>query len=285
MGGLAAIVNNMHGGLTGANATLSPFIRNLVLAVGHDQALYSSKRPYFETFAEQSAAATLPSTLPAGFEELRAQRLLIPSLMHLLGRLNTISPQDAPSLGRLSEVQDALGRWSPQSAHAASYSPIRTTLEDILVRQTSLHLRIAGLAISYFLKYAFTADAHQMLEGLYNESCLLHADLIIGTTFEEVTLWCIVMICSTTGRCEPQHMRTLKRLCLELGISHWEDLRSLLGRYVYHASLLESRVYVLWEAVRSSTIARDSGIREMTRFAKGIQHPLTYVGEAIAAEG
>lgn len=287
MGGLSAIVNSLPGGFVGAQATLSPATINAVFTAGHDLALYASKRPYFDLPRAQTlpAAPLLPSTLPIGFEEMRTQHLLLPSFMHLISRLNTVVPEDPAARSRLDEIQQALIEWELENVTATTYCPTRTVLEDAAIRQVYHHMRLAALAICGFIRFSMNTNAHDFLQSLYSEALLLQSDLLMGTCYEELIFWCLSMISSTSGRCEHKHMRTLKRLSLELGIDSWDTARIGWTKFVYPESL-DSRAIALWQAVRNSTVARDPsvGMGEPSRYAKGIGHPTTHIAALVAAE-
>ncbi|KXT03816.1 hypothetical protein AC579_4383 [Pseudocercospora musae] len=287
MGGLNAIVNNMRGGV-GDQSTLPSAFKNIVLGAGHDLALFASKRPVFERPGAQAMpeADTLPRTLPIGFEELRAQRLVLPSLIHLASSLSMVTLHDPAFIRRVGETQQALVEWNLDSILVTSYCATRTIKEDFLVRQACLHIRLAALALCAYLRLAMGSVGHDVLQDVYDEALHLQWDALIGTVYEEVAFWALFTICFTTGHCESQHMRVLKRLQLEQDIEDWPVLREMLGRYVYPARLVDSRALALWDAVSSSTIARDPnvGLKQPSRYAKGIKHPTTAIGTAISAE-
>lgn len=287
MGGLSAIVNGLPGGFVGAQATFSPATINAIYTAGHDLALYASKRPCFDLprASMPPVAPLLPSTLPAGFEEMKAQHLLLPSFMHLISRLDTVVPEDPAARTRLDEIQQALVEWEVENVTATTYCPTRTVLEDAAMRQVYLHMRLAALAICGFIRFQMNTNAHEFLQSIYGEAMLLQSDLLIGTCFEELIFWCLIMISSTSGRCEHKHMRTLKRLSLELGIESWDTARAGWTKFIYPDSL-DSRALALYQAVNSSTVARDPsvGMGEPSRYAKGIGHPTTHIAALVAAE-
>lgn len=286
MGGLSAIVENLPGGFVGAQATLSPATINAIYSAGHDLALYASKRPYFDLPRAQMlpAAPLLPSTLPVGFEEMKMQHLLLPNFMHLISRLDTVVPEDPSARSRLDEIQQALIEWDVENVTATTYCPTRTVLEDAAIRQVCHHMRLAALAICGYIRFSMNTNAHDFLQSLYGEALLLQSDLLIGTCYEELIFWCLTMISSTSGRCEHKHMRTLRRLSLELGIESWDTARIGWTRFIYPESL-DSRALALWQAVSNSAVARHTsvGMGEPSRYAKGIGHPTTHIAALVAA--
>lgn len=287
MGGLSAIVNNLPGGFVGAQTILPPATINVIYTAGHDLAVYASKRPFFDIPGAPalSASPLLPSTLPAAFEKLKTQHLLLPSFMQLISRLSNVLPEDPAARVRLDEVQQALLEWEVENVTATTYCPLRTVLEDAAIRQVYLHMRLAALALCGYTRFAMNTDAQQFLQSLYNEALLLQSDLLVGTCFEELIFWCLSTISATTGRCEHKHMRSLKRFTMELGITSWEEARRSWTQFIYPSSL-DSRAYALWQAVNNSTVARDPsvGMGEPTRYAKGIGHPTTHIAALVAAE-
>lgn len=287
MGGLSAIVNNLTGGFVGAQTILPPATINVIYTAGHDLAVYASKRPFFDVPGAPalSTSPLLPSTLPAAFEKLKTQHLLLPSFMQLISRLSNVLPEDPAARARLDEVQQALLEWEVENVTATTYCPLRTVLEDAAIRQVYLHMRLAALALCGYTRFAMNTDAQQFLQSLYNEALLLQSDLLVGTCFEELIFWCLSTISATTGRCEHKHMRSLKRFTMELGITSWEEARRSWTQFIYPSSL-DSRAYALWQAVNNSTVARDPsvGMGEPTRYAKGIGHPTTHIAALVAAE-
>ncbi|GIZ41969.1 hypothetical protein CKM354_000525200 [Cercospora kikuchii] len=287
MGGLSAIVNNLPGGFVGAQTILPPATINVIYTAGHDLAVYASKRPFFDVPGAPalSTSPLLPSTLPAAFEKLKTQHLLLPSFMQLISRLSNVLPEDPAARARLDEVQQALLEWEVENVTATTYCPLRTVLEDAAIRQVYLHMRLAALALCGYTRFAMNTDAQQFLQSLYNEALLLQSDLLVGTCFEELIFWCLSTISATTGRCEHKHMRSLKRFTMELGITSWEEARRSWTQFIYPSSL-DSRAHALWQAVNNSTVARDPsvGMGEPTRYAKGIGHPTTHIAALVAAE-
>ncbi|KAM3424833.1 hypothetical protein BST61_g6813 [Cercospora zeina] len=261
MGGLGAIVNNLPGGVVGAQTTLPPATINVIYTAAHDLAVYASKRPYFDIPGAPAlpAAPLLPSTLPAAFEKLKTQHLLLPSFMQLISRLSNVVPEDPAARARLDEIQQAVLDWEVENVTATTYCPLRTVLEDAAVRQVYLHMRLAALALCGYTRFAMNTDAQDFLQSL--------------------------TISATTGRCEHKHMRTLQRLTVELALTNWDDARRSWTQFVYPESL-DSRAYALWQAVGNSTVARDPsvGMGEPTRYAKGIDHPTTHIAALVAAE-
>lgn len=282
MSGLVGIVNNLRGGLSGTRSpgskVLSPVLVNLILSAGHDSALYANKRPSFDKPGGIPAPTpTLPSTLPSGLKEIETKRLILPSLVHLLGRLSTTGSPKPAFKARISDTRQALSDWDLFQSTAGSFSIFQTMLEDHMKWQAHAHLRMAGLTLSSHM-----LNDEEYLASLYTEARQLQPEALIGTVYEDVLFWCLFSICSTTGQCDPRHMHILRRLQLDLGLESWETLRETLHKYGFPASLDDS-AHALWAAVSNSPYERDLslGLREPTRYAKGTQHPMTYVGLSV----
>lgn len=226
------------------------------------------------------------AALPAGFETLRVQRLLLPSLIQTVSRLGSQNPKDPRSLARLEDVARTLGQWDLAGATRSSFCPSQTELDDIIQLQASLHVRLAGLALCALLQMASGIDVQGALPNIYEEVQQHRPELLVHTVYAEVLFWSLMITCAATGLCEPRHMRVLKRLQGVMGIESWPAAVELLSIYVYPTDILESRAYALWKAISFSIIARDavSNLREPTKFARGIQHPMTWLGLEVAAE-
>lgn len=287
MSGLSGIVNAVRGGLSGAYIPGGPppipsVIRNVILSSGHDLALYASKTPFFDHpgGAHRMGMPVLPSTLPLGFEELRAQRLILPDLLNLLSRLAYITPRDPSSQPRLVDTEQTLIDWELGKVTAGQYNISQSTLEDSLKWQMHTFIRLAGLGLCGFFHLANGAPSYEPLHQWYDEAQALTADLFLGTVYEEVTFWALFVICATTGHSEPHHMRCLKRLQVALDIPSWAGLTELLSRYVYPSAILGNRAFALWTAISLSSISSEShgGVNEPTRYVKGSRHPMNWVG-------
>lgn len=153
------------GDTVGLQAALSQVSINAIYTAGHDFPLYASRRSYFDlpTAQVRSASPWLPSTLPVGFEEMNTQHLLIPSLMHLVGRLDTVVPEDISAMARPDEIQQALIDWQVEDVTATTYCPTRTALEDEALHQVYLHMRLAALAVCGFIRFSMNTTAHEFL--------------------------------------------------------------------------------------------------------------------------
>lgn len=280
MAGLVGIVNNLRGGLSGSRSpgskVLSPVIVNLVLGAGHDAALYANKRPSFEKPGGSPSQITpiLPSTLLPGLKDIESKRLMLPNLVHLLGRLSASESSDPAFRTRLAENRQALSSWDLFQCTAGSFSIFQTILEDHMRWQAHAHLRLAGIAFSSFL-----LNDDERLLSLYIESQQLQPEALVGSVYDEVIFWSLFAICAGTGQCDPRHMYIIRRLQSDLGLQSWESTRGTLLRYGF-PEVLNDSAHALWATVRSSSDERDLslGIREPTRYAKGTQHPMTYVG-------
>jgi hypothetical protein len=286
MTGLVGIVDNLRGGLSGSrspgSAVLSPVVVNLILTAGHDSALYANKRPTFDKPGGFPAplAPTLPSTLLPGLKDIETKRLILPSLVHLLGRLSPSESLDPAFQARLAHIRQSCSEWDLFSSTAGSFSIFQTMLEDHMKWQAHAHLRLTGLTISSFL-----LNDQEYLHALYAEAQQLQPEVLIGTVYEEVLFWSLFSICATTGQCDSRNMQILAKLQLELGLVSWEATRHVLERYGFPKTL-EKGAHVLWAAVSSSSAGVGSrlGVREPTRYVKGTQHPMTYVGVSVMSE-
>lgn len=94
---------------------------------------------------------------------MNTQHLLIPSLMHLVGRLDTVVPEDISAMARLDEIQQALIDWQVEDVTATTYCPTRTALEDEALHQVYLHMRLAALAVCGFIRFSMNTTAHEFL--------------------------------------------------------------------------------------------------------------------------
>lgn len=289
MGGLETIVN-MRGGLASSEPTraglesFSAAIAQLILNVGHDLAVYAGRPPYFYRRDTRQTNVLVP-TLSKGLARLRDQRLVVPSLLNLINVLSSRSIRDPNALSTIRRSQQPLAQWALAIETKVSYCPTQTLREDDVKHQASALIRLAGLALCEFFQMIAGIAHSEGLQTLYAEALLLQSETLVGTLYEEATFWALFTICSTTGRCEARHMRCLKRLQLELSIRDWTTARGLLSKYVYPGDALDGNSYNLWEAISNSMIARDTatGVKDNNVFARGIQHPPSHIGAAIAA--
>lgn len=288
MGGLETIVN-LRGGTAGSQAglqTFHPAVMHLILNAGHDLALYASKSPYFQDLQVKSADNFL-STQSQGLDKLRKQRLILPSLLNLVGNLASYNSSGHDAIARLQKLRQGFSEWSLSLCTKVAYCPTQTLHEDNIRQQASAMIRLAGIALCEYT-YLQVVTGIASPDGLghyYDEATLLHPEALVGTLFEEVLFWALFVICAATGRCEARYMRMLKRLQIELELNYWSTARDLLSRYMYPTTALSSRSYNLWEAIDNSKIAKDTAadVKEPTIFAKGLQYPPLYVGAAMAA--
>lgn len=289
MGGLETIVN-MRGGLASSEPTraglesFSTAIAQLILNAGHDLAVYASRPPYFYGRDSQRAVALIP-TRARGLSRLRDQRLVVPSLLNFVDRLSSHDAHDTDALLKINVSQQRLVEWTLALETQVGYCPTETLREDNVKQQASALIRLAGLALCEYLQMIAGIVPSERLQSLYADALVLQPEALVGTLCEEATFWALFTICSTTGRCEAKHMRCLKRLQLELSVRDWKGARDLLSQYVYPGESLDGSSYNLWEAISSSMIARDTtvGVKENNAFARGIQHPPSHIGAAIAA--
>lgn len=283
MSGLVGIVNNLRGGLSGMRSpgskVLAPVVVNLILAAGHDSALYANKRPSFDKPGRASPplTPTLPSTLPFALKDLETCRLIMPTLVHLVGRLSSSGPPNPAFHARLVDTQQALSDWSLFEVSGASFSIFQTMLEDHIKWQSHAHLRLAGLVLSSLL-----LNDEEYLHSLYGEAQLLQSEVLVGTVYEELAFWSLSIICATTGQRDPRHIQILRHLQLELGMESWDSMRDTLLRYGHFEGLYEG-AHALWAAVSSSSHGKDSnlGVKDPTRYVKGSRHPMTHVGTTV----
>lgn len=281
MAGLVGIVNNLRGGLSGLRSpgskVLSPVVVNLILGAGHDSAMYANKPPTFDKpgGARSPFLPILPSTLPSGLKELETKRFIVPSLVHLIGRLSSSGSPISPS--RIAETRQSLSDWDLLRSSGGSFSIFQTMLEDHMKWQAHAHLRLAGLLLSSLM---LRDDEHLM--SLYQETQQLQSEVLVGTVYEEVAFWSLTISCATTGQRDPRHIQILRRLQLDLGLESWDSMRDTLSKYGYFAGFDES-AHALWAAVSSSAHRNDStiGITDPTRYVKGSRHPMTYIGTSV----
>lgn len=279
MAGLVAIVNNLRGGLTGTRSpgtkVLSPVLVNLILGAGHDSALYANKRPSFDKPGGTPApsAPTLPSTLPSGLKDIETKRLVLPSLVHLLGRLSSAES----TTSALYLTRQALSDWDLVQSSAGTFSIFQTIMEDHMKWQAHAHLRLAGLMLSSRL-----LNDEEYVLALYAEARQLQPEALIGTVYDEMIFWSIFTISATVGQCDSRHMQMLKKLQLDLGLDDWETLQDCLSRYGLPELLRES-AHALWTAMGFSSMDLNVslGTREPTRYIKGSQHPMTFLGVSL----
>ncbi|KAL9532525.1 hypothetical protein SMMN14_03740 [Sphaerulina musiva] len=85
--------------------------------------------------------------------------------MHLVGRLDTVVPEDISAMARLDEIQQALIDWQVEDVTATTYCPTRTALEDEALHQVYLHMRLAALAVSLWQALSESIVAHDSSIG------------------------------------------------------------------------------------------------------------------------
>ncbi|CAK4031778.1 Hypothetical predicted protein [Lecanosticta acicola] len=297
--GLETIIN-LRGGIFGSQSTqtctrpLSPTIVNIVLQAGNVMALLSGKRPHFEEPHSPTPESWLEMGQSPGFAALRAQHLVLPSLLQTVDRLNAVELQDRNALSSLQAIKQSLTHSEASTSTKVTYSPHLTFLEDQMQRQTASHIQLAGLSLCEYMLLAAgsTTTTHEGPEYLHHEISQLRSEILLNTVYEEVALWSLFALCTVTGNCGPQHMRSLKRMQIEQELEDWTSCKALLEKYVYPARILDSRASALWKAVCASTIIarkggnygnRDGG-GEPTIFRKGMAHPTTYLSRMIDAE-
>lgn len=83
--------------------------------------------------------------------------------MHLVGRLDTVVPEDISAMARLDEIQQALIDWQVEGVTATTYCPTRTALEDEALHQVYLHMRLAALAVYGFIRFSMNTTAHEFV--------------------------------------------------------------------------------------------------------------------------
>lgn len=276
MAGLVAIVNNLRGGLSGERSpgskVLSPVIVNLIVSAGHDAALYANKTPSFNKpgGVPSLSVPALLSTLPPGLKDIETKRLILPSLVRLLGR---VSNSDSLSAA-LQTTRQALSDWNLSEFSAGTFSIFQTITEDHMKWQAHAHLRLAGLMLSSRL-----LDDEEYVHALYAEALLLQPETLVGTVYDEMIFWSLFIISATVGRCDSSHMQILYKLQLDLELGIWDSVQHCLQKYALPPLLNES-AYALWTAMSFGGVELDSelGVRERTRYVRGSQHPMTWLG-------
>lgn len=83
--------------------------------------------------------------------------------MHLIGRLDTVVPEDISAMARLDEIRQALIDWKVENVTATTYCPTRTVLEDEALRQVYIHMRLAALAVFGSIRLSMNTTAHEFL--------------------------------------------------------------------------------------------------------------------------
>lgn len=243
------IMVSMRGGIH-AGGFMSA-IRQIVLAVSDDLALYAGKESTFLpsiTYPFQSDET--PTGLSDGFATLRGARLLLPAGLDLVHQLHIASLSRPVSEEALCKIQQRFYEYDPRKHLAVDYCPVQSSGDDEINYQAERHIRLAALCIARRVRCSNIGLPNRApLDDQYSTS-LLRPELLIDTVYAELCMWALFMICTTVAADNFYLRKILQSSLHKQGLRTWPDTARVLSRYLYPQESHQS-CYELWTALSS----------------------------------
>lgn len=232
-------------------------IHQLLVNVGFELAVFAARQPYF-SLPNTSNRLALDSSRdmsawPSGFVNAEA---IVPRLLELLTKLGDHFDGTLQDLYSLSSVFRELEAWDPYNATGSAYSFFQTQAEDDINAQAHYSLRTAGLGLCWSIRRALQIEFGFHLAALdwtsssgvldmdvfMAQSTPWHPDALVGTVFEELALWALLVTCivshemdhklPNTKEIHESIRRTTASSAIRNGITTPPQINDLLQRYV-----------------------------------------------------
>ncbi|KAI4763582.1 hypothetical protein E4T52_00230 [Aureobasidium sp. EXF-3400] len=241
MTGLKTMVN-LRGGFH--DADFPPVIRRLVAFVTYDQLWYSGLEPVFVPQGlEQNLRTDIRSLdLPVGFASFVSPNgicAIAPSTLGLVSEINLIMKRPRHRKYALLDVQSRLVEYNFLENVTSNFSPIQTSFDDTISGQAEWHIKLALLFLVSHLQGSSSEQYWEMSKSLYPE-------VLINTTYAEVGIWALVLICSTIQTPSPVLLEGLEKLVSSLSITDWSTVDMILRRYPYPSETLDVASMAMW---------------------------------------
>lgn len=281
---------------------LPAIIEDLLISMGHDLPAFSSKPLYFPRANKPAMirACPDPKGLPPGFRVAVEQRIFIPDLLHRVARLQYFDPCAPDAAANLRSIARSIKQYDHYAGFGTSYSFLQTQQEDEMNAQSVFHVRLAGLALCGALRKKLPATSTPLHEiefymdsrggpsVLSRQAAALMPEKLLGTVYDQILLWALVVIVAVTGTRTSQQTRALKRLFTDLEIFEVVQLELRLKNFVFPFDMLQWRVLEIFRAATAPSETSSPGSQPhspsefhsaaaITRYHRSVQHPTVIV--------
>ncbi|KAH9845803.1 hypothetical protein Tdes44962_MAKER00013 [Teratosphaeria destructans] len=199
------------------------------------------------------------STLPAGLASLRERQLLPEDLLFTVAQTVYVSPEPH-AVWMLHGVASAL--FAPHMSRGQIFG------EDELSAHIAMHVRLAaGLLVDMAAPGVVGFLQHSITEQQQHVG-LLDPGTMIGTVFDQILLWSLVIIWAAKGRASTQQSETMQQLVLIEGVDSAHALTAVMERFVC-PQWLRPAVQDLWHELKSS-LMWDEGITARPNMVPGM---------------
>lgn len=283
--------------LDGAYHTVLPtIIDDLLVSMGHDLPAFSSKQAYFPRADKPAMFKHCPDStaLPVGFRTVIEQHIFIPDLLHRVARLQNFDPNTPDAAAVLGSIARSISQYDHYGGFGTGYSFLQTQQEDEMNAQSVFHVRLAGLALcGVFRKKLSSPDPLHEIDFymdsrggpsvLSRQAAALAPEKLVGTVYDEILLWALVVLVSVTGTCTEHQSRALSRLFADLRIQELVQLEMRLESFVFPFAMLKWQVLETFRAATAQSSHSSPGSQDSfgpapmttgsTRYNRSVQHP------------
>lgn len=225
--------------------------------------------PDSDTTCTNPIARTLPNTVDYEVFDFSCKQTR--TLLFLLRRLATYNLFAANAWPAMHELSLLVFAWKPterlplmesQEVECLALYHIRAGMIAVLGAWTYAVARLKPNNEDYFS----SADA---MDEHYMEVQTIEAEQLLGTKFEEATLWSIFIV-TATATPSIRTQRSLDLICrlldsTRIHVSNFEQLESLLRKYAYQEAVYRKACLALYHSVTTSVPAsEDDSLRRLT---------------------
>lgn len=245
MAGLKTMVN-MRGGLDDSN--MPSIVRNIVLSVTHDLALYAGWDTMFEARESRARIWTKNVDLldvPEGFMSLKQSRLVFPATLDYVAEVCSIMRRTRHRKYAILDLQSRISGYDYMEYLSVDFCPIQSSIDDAVKCQAEKHVKTALLCL---LSHLQGTDS----DYYYAAKESLSPGILSNTVYAEMGIWALFIICSTMPFPPTTLLGGLERLLASHLMTERLHVDGLLHRYLYPSDSLQSSVGALWEQLMHS---------------------------------
>lgn len=280
---------DLRGGI--ANLEADSSLTNYLYCSGHDLTIFVGGSPYFNHVVDEAwnryqnvlslspQSSELVTPLPTAIEKLASNKFISSHQVELMRAL-------CPMLGEgclidcnlLIEIESQLFDWNGGWVNAIC--PFHGFLEDIVVQQSDLTLRLTILGLLYQLMFSLgMVDDHYARRRAQTSSMCSTIEYAVlrNTVYGELLFWHLILSRSIDRNISSQDLVTVKFLAMEHGVNNWEDMKSFLTRFPYSPDLCDLGCETTWSYISYQILHSDgSSQEELTNMASIVDSKSRY---------
>ena len=158
--------------------------------------------------------------------------------MNIVGSLSALDPKVPGELVKIRRIGIAA-----TACQQSATTVLKTPAPNEIGAEIAAHVRAAAGLLSTMMQIEANDQASNDVEEetavWYSETVALRSSHLIGTIYDDILLWSLCVFSASCSQQPSVHTTLIQKILDGYGIQKWENLKSLLARYICPASMFQ----------------------------------------------